>query len=107
MTGDDRLAEAVARANAYLAAGAGSIFVPFVAKPEIIGRLAREIDGPLDILARPGSPSLGEMKALGVARVSVGGVLATSAYAVVRRAAAELKGPGTYGFAADAIRIPR
>ena len=106
MTGDDRLAEAVARANAFLAAGAGSIFVPFVGKPEIIGRLAREIDGPLNILARPGSPTLAEMKALGVARVSVGGVLATSAYAVVKRAAAELRGPGTYSFADEAIPHP-
>jgi 2-methylisocitrate lyase-like PEP mutase family enzyme len=106
MTGDDRLAEAVARGNAYLQAGAASVFVPFLAKPDVIGRLAHEIDGPLNILARPGSPSLSEMKALGVARVSVGGVLATSAYAVVKRAAAELKGPGTYGFAEGAIPHP-
>jgi 2-methylisocitrate lyase-like PEP mutase family enzyme len=102
----DAFAEAVARANAYRAAGAGSLFVPFVADPTIIGRLAREIDGPLNILARPGTPALGELKALGVARVSVGGVLATSAYAVVRRAAAELKGPGTYRFAEGAIAHP-
>jgi 2-methylisocitrate lyase-like PEP mutase family enzyme len=102
----DAFAEAVARANAYRAAGAGSLFVPFIADPAVIGRLAREIDGPLNILARPGMPPLGELKALGVARVSVGGVLATSAYAVVRRAAAELKGPGTYRFAEGAIPHP-
>jgi 2-methylisocitrate lyase-like PEP mutase family enzyme len=106
MTGDDRFGEAVARGNAYLQAGASSVFVPFLAKPDVIGRLAREIDGPLNILARPGSPSLAELKALGVARVSVGGVLATSAYAVVRRAAAELKATGTYGFAEGAIPHP-
>jgi 2-methylisocitrate lyase-like PEP mutase family enzyme len=106
MAEGDRFAEAVARANAYRKAGAGSLFVPFVADRDIIGRLAREIDGPLNILARPGSPSLAELKALGVARVSIGGVLATSAYAVIRRAAAELKGAGTYGFAEGAIPHP-
>ncbi|MGE5146434.1 MAG: isocitrate lyase/PEP mutase family protein [Candidatus Eiseniibacteriota bacterium] len=106
MAGGDRFAEAVERANAYLAAGAASVFVPFLADAAVIGRLAREIDGPLNILARPGSPSIGEMKALGVARVSVGGVLATSAYAVVKRAAAELMGPGTYTFAEGAIPHP-
>jgi 2-methylisocitrate lyase-like PEP mutase family enzyme len=106
MADGDRFAEATARADAYLAAGAACIFVPFVADAAVIGRLARAIEGPLNVLARPGTPPLAELKALGVARVSVGGALATSAYAVVRRAAAELKASGTYGFAEGAIPHP-
>jgi 2-methylisocitrate lyase-like PEP mutase family enzyme len=106
MTDGDRFAEATARANAYLAAGATCVFVPFTTDAGVIGRLAREIEGPLNILARPGTPPLAELKALGVARVSVGGALATAAYSVVRRAAAELEGPGTYDFADGAIPHP-
>ena len=46
--------------------------------------------------AGPGSPSVGELKALGVRRVSVGTVLAQAAYAHTHRAAVELLTQGTY-----------
>jgi len=51
-----RIVEAVRRANAYLGAGADCAFVPFVSDREAIGRLARENRGPLNVLAKPGSP---------------------------------------------------
>jgi len=98
-----RLAEAVRRANAYLAAGADCAFVPFVKERDDIARLAREIRGPLNILAKPGSPPLAEMERLGVRRVSVGSAIALAAYGRARRAATELLGTGTYTGMEDGI----
>jgi 2-methylisocitrate lyase-like PEP mutase family enzyme len=98
-----RVAEAVRRANAYLAAGADCAFVPFVTDREAIGRLAREISGPLNVLAGVGSPPLQELQRLGVRRVSVGSAIARAAYARARRVAQELLGRGTYDELADTI----
>jgi 2-methylisocitrate lyase-like PEP mutase family enzyme len=93
--------EAVARANAYLRAGADCAFVPGVTDPETIERLARGIDGPLNVLALAAdTPSLAELERLGVARVSTGPVLARVALAALDAALDELQGDGTFGFAA-------
>jgi 2-methylisocitrate lyase-like PEP mutase family enzyme len=100
---DARIAEAVRRANAYLAAGADCAFVPFVTQPEDIARLAREIRGPINILAKPGSPPLPELERLGVRRVSVGSAIALAAYGRARRAALELLGSGTYEAMTDGV----
>ncbi|MFG3679991.1 isocitrate lyase/phosphoenolpyruvate mutase family protein [Micromonospora chalcea] len=88
--------ETVARAEAYLAAGADGIFVPGTVEPETVAALAAAIPAPLNVLAGPGAPPVAELARLGVARVSLGPALAESAYAVVRRAAAEVFGAGTY-----------
>jgi len=64
----------VARALAYVDAGAGGIFVPFVPgalTPADLHVLAREIPVPLNVLAMPGL-SLAELGDLGVRRVSTG-----------------------------------
>lgn len=90
--------EAVSRANAYYAAGARCTYVPGVADPALIQRLADAIDGPLNILAGPTSPSTAELQAMGVARVSIGGSLARACLKLVENAAAELRGSGTYGY---------
>jgi len=100
---DARVEEAIRRGNAYLAAGADCAFVPFVTQPEDIARLAREIRGPINILAKPGSPPLSELERLGVRRVSVGSAIALAAYGRARRAALELLRSGTYEAMTDAI----
>ena len=92
-----RLEDTVARARAYLAAGASGIFVPGVADAETIGGLARAIDAPLNVLAGPGSPTIAELGALGVARVSLGGGIAEAVMAFIHRAASEVLRDGTYG----------
>ena len=67
-----RLERAVERGRAYLDAGADCIFVPGVIDPAVITALVQGIDGPVSVLAVPGSPPLTELKALGVARISTG-----------------------------------
>jgi 2-methylisocitrate lyase-like PEP mutase family enzyme len=100
----DRLAEAVRRANAYLDAGADCAFVPFVSDRELVARLAREVNGPLNVLGTPAALPVAELTRLGVRRVSVGSGIARAAYGLARRAAAELAQRGTYdALGADAI----
>lgn len=80
--------ETVERANAYLAAGADCTY-PIFCEPEHIAELARRIDGPVNVLARPGVPPPRELQALGVARMTWGSGLASLAYAEAARVAAE------------------
>jgi 2-methylisocitrate lyase-like PEP mutase family enzyme len=89
-------ADTAARAEAYLAAGADGIFVPGVVDPEVIGALAAEIQAPLNILVWPGAPTVSELAALGVARVSLGSGIAEAAYTVVQKAVREALTTGTY-----------
>lgn len=93
-------AETVRRGKAYREAGADCIFIPGLQDREIIARLVQAIGAPINILARPNGPSVPELKAVGVARLSVGGMLMLATLGLVRKAAAELAGPGTFGFAA-------
>ncbi len=69
---ETRLARAIERLNAYHAAGAPALFAPGVKDKETIAALARGLAGPLNILATVGTPPVGELQQLGVARVSVG-----------------------------------
>ena len=101
---DTRLDHAVRRANAYRDAGADCLFVPGVQDSATISRLAMSIAGPLNVLARAGTPSILELAQLGVARVSVGSGPMLAALGHLRRIAAELLGPGTFaGMTEDAI----
>ncbi|MFJ9543646.1 isocitrate lyase/phosphoenolpyruvate mutase family protein [Streptomyces sp. NPDC101225] len=88
--------ETLERAAAFLAAGADGIFVPGAVDPGTVKLLVDGIEGPLNVLAGPGAPPVAELAALGVARVSAGSSIAQAAHALVRRAAGELLGAGTY-----------
>jgi len=102
-----RLDHAIRRANEYRQAGADCLFVPGVMDRETIERLAREIPGPINILAVAGSPPVAELKKLGVARVSVGSGPMRATTALTRRIAKELLESGTYtSFTEGAIPYP-
>lgn len=103
---EEAFAKSVRRGNAYLEAGAGCVFVPFVRDAEMIARLTEAIDGPVNILAGAPSPSLPEMQKMGVARVSIGGLFSLMTYTHVRAACEELRETGTYGWAKDLILHP-
>ena len=90
-----RLERAVERGRAYLAAGADCIFVPGVIDPGVITALVQGIDGPVSVLAVPGSPPLTELKALGVARISTGSGPYRAALSLARTMAGEAYGAGT------------
>ena len=83
---DQLLAEAVSRARLYVEAGADGVFVPGAAAARSIAALAESIPVPVNIMAGPGSLSVGQLGTLGVARVSLGSSVAQSAYALAASA---------------------
>jgi 2-methylisocitrate lyase-like PEP mutase family enzyme len=93
---DTRLDHAIRRANAYREAGADCLFVPGVQDTATISHLAQSIAGPLNVLARAGIPSIPELAALGVARLSLGSGPMLAALGRLRRIAGEVLGPGTF-----------
>jgi 2-methylisocitrate lyase-like PEP mutase family enzyme len=97
------LNQAIERGNAYRQAGADCIFVIDVDDKETIGNLVREIDAPINILARHGSPTIRELETLGVARVSFGSIPMRATMSLVQNIAEELNQSGTYGFARNVI----
>ena len=103
---EERLDHAVRRANLYREAGADCLFVPGVRDAQTIQALATRINGPINILAHPASPPVGELQRLGVARVSVGSWPGLAALTLARKVAQELLGAGTYTFMAGAITYP-
>lgn len=64
--------EALDRAHAYAAAGAGSFFVPGLGDPALIERICRESPLPVNIMVLDTATDLGVLAALGVARISFG-----------------------------------
>lgn len=103
--GEDVFEESVRRASAYRAAGADCLFVPMVGDAPTIGQLVERIDGPVNVLAGPTTVPVAELQALGVARVSIGSSLARAAYGLMKHAAEELLGPGTFDFTKDAVPL--
>lgn len=93
----DTTVEVAKTVRQIVAAGAVGVFVPGVTDLGVLRRLVDAIAAPVNVLAAPGAPSVDELRAVGVRRVTVGGSLAAAAYAFTRLAAAELLAHGTYG----------
>jgi 2-methylisocitrate lyase-like PEP mutase family enzyme len=91
-----RFDETVRRAKAYREAGADCIFVPGVTDAKTIGELVRAIPAPLNILATPGAPTVGELERLGVARVSTGSGFMRACYARTRDVARDILATGSW-----------
>jgi 2-methylisocitrate lyase-like PEP mutase family enzyme len=92
-----RFERSVERLLAYRDAGADCLFVPGVADEETIARLVTALQFPLNILAGAGTPSVGRLQELGVARVSLGSGPMRATMGLMRRVAEEMRDSGTYG----------
>ena len=104
--GDAVFDDVVKRANAYLEVGADCAFVPFISDGDLIGGVAAAINGPMNVLAGPDTPSVPELKSLGVRRVTVGSGFAKAALSLVQRGAEELRTSGTYEFTRGVFSQP-
>src|SRR3954452_7609349 len=71
-TQEELVPEAVRRANAYLEAGVDCVFPITLWENDALRRFASGVRGPLNVVRLPQAPSLAELTALGVARVSWG-----------------------------------
>jgi len=92
------LADTIARLQAYQEAGADVLYAPGLSRLEDIRQLVTSVDRPVNVLGRPGAPSVGDLEAIGVRRVSVGGAFAYAALGAAVEAARELLDEGTYGY---------
>jgi 2-methylisocitrate lyase-like PEP mutase family enzyme len=107
--GVDDLDDTIARLVAYRDAGADVVYAPGLRDLAAIGRVVEEVGVPVNVLALPRGPSVSELAAAGVRRVSTGGALARAAYGALLTAAAELRDEGTSGYsewgaAAEALK---
>lgn len=93
---EKRYDETVRRLQAYRDAGADCVFVPGLRDGATIGRVVADLRCPVNILAGPGSPSVSELTALGVRRISLGSGPMRATLGLLRRLAEELKTTGTY-----------
>jgi 2-methylisocitrate lyase-like PEP mutase family enzyme len=90
------LADAIARGQAFLDAGAECVFVPGVGDLETVGALVDAL-GPqkVSVFHGPGAPSVRELEQAGVARVSIGPNGYRVALAALQSATADLLAGGS------------
>jgi 2-methylisocitrate lyase-like PEP mutase family enzyme len=97
--GNPDLDDTIARLIAFEEAGADVLFAPGLADVEEIRRVVEAVGLPVNVLIRPGGPTVAELAELGVSRVSVGGSFAFAAYGALVQAGNELRAQGTFGWA--------
>lgn len=99
------LDDTISRLLAYRDAGADVVYAPGLSSLDDIGRVVREVGLPVNVLALPTGPSVPELAAIGVRRVSTGGALAWAAYGALAAGARELLEDGTSTYATT-TRLP-
>jgi 2-methylisocitrate lyase-like PEP mutase family enzyme len=103
---EGRFDEVRSRADAYAEAGADCLFVPGLLDLATLEALVNASPVPLSVLARPAGPTIAELAATGVRRISVGPAISEAVYGLARRAARELLESGTYQSLGGAIAFP-
>jgi 2-methylisocitrate lyase-like PEP mutase family enzyme len=88
---DELVPEALRRANAYVEAGVDCVYPIALWEPDALRRFISEIRGPVNAVRLPQGPSLADMAALGVARLSWGPFLYRDAMARFENQLASLK----------------
>jgi 2-methylisocitrate lyase-like PEP mutase family enzyme len=84
---DPDLAEVIGRLQRFVEVGADVVYAPGLARPSDIAKVVAEVDAPVNVLLRPGGPSVAELADLGVARISVGGAFAFACLGALEKAA--------------------
>lgn len=84
------LDDTISRLVAYRDAGAPVLYAPGLRAATDITRVATAVERPLNVLLLPNGPSIGDLRAAGVRRVSTGGALARAAYATLTEHATPL-----------------
>ncbi|MBB3976407.1 2-methylisocitrate lyase-like PEP mutase family enzyme [Rhizobium azooxidifex] len=63
---------AIERGLAFAEAGADGFFVPWLADPDLIGRICEAVPLPVNVMMKPEAPDAKTLAGLGVARISYG-----------------------------------
>ena len=83
----DSVAAAIDRGAAFAAAGASGFFIPGLTDEVLIGRICGAVDLPVNVMMMTGAPSVQELAALGVARISWGNIPYVETMAALEAAA--------------------
>lgn len=97
------LDDTIARLQAYRSAGAEVVYAPGLTESSDISRVVAEVGGAVNVLAFPAGPSVAELEALGVRRISTGGALTWAAYQGLAQAVDELLDAGTSTYATRSL----
>jgi 2-methylisocitrate lyase-like PEP mutase family enzyme len=89
-------ADTVKRASLYTEAGADVIFVPGLLDLEAIRELVPQLSRPLNLMVGAGAPTVADLVAVGVTRISIGPAITVGAYGLAAGATEELLAHGTY-----------
>lgn len=96
--GHEDLADTIRRLQAYQEAGADVLYAPGLTELGDIRSVVESVDRPVNVLAMTDTPTVAELGAIGVARISVGGAFAFAAFGALADAARELLELGTYRY---------
>ena len=97
LVGRPDLGEAIRRLTAYADAGADCLYAPSVRKLHEIKAIVDAVaPKPVNVLVSSDFATVGELRALGVRRISVGGALARAAWTGFLAAAQEIAERGTF-----------
>jgi 2-methylisocitrate lyase-like PEP mutase family enzyme len=89
---EEHLAEGIARAQAYLEAGADCVYPIFLRHERAIEEFVAAAKGPVNILALPNAPTISRLAQLGVARVSYGSLIQRRLLGHLATMLAEIRG---------------
>jgi 2-methylisocitrate lyase-like PEP mutase family enzyme len=101
--GRPELADTIARLQSYEEAGADVVFAPGLTDAGDIGTLVESVGVPVNVLCFPGGPTVPELAAVGVARISVGSAFYKVAMNALAIAAREWRDEGTHAFWQEAL----
>ena len=101
--GVDDIDDTIDRLVTYRDAGADVVYAPGLTDLGQIRRVVESTRAPVNVLALPTGPAVGELAEAGVRRVSTGGALTFAAYGAMAEAARELASEGTSTYAARAL----
>lgn len=101
LNGRQDLGDTIKRLQAYQEAGADVLFAPGLNTSEEVREVCRSIDRPFNIVRGPRKETLTveQVGALGVKRISTGGMMHAVAMSAMIEAAREMATGGTFGFA--------
>jgi 2-methylisocitrate lyase-like PEP mutase family enzyme len=97
------LDDTINRLIAYRDAGADVVYAPGLTDLDQIARVVEAVRIPLNVLALPSAPSLGDLASAGVRRISTGSLLAGVAYGALLEGARELREEGTSRYAEGGV----
>src|SRR5436853_3665115 len=93
---ESKLKEAIRRGLAYRDAGADCVYPMGLTDASSISLFVKALNFPVNVMVRRGLPPTKELERLGVARLSFGPSPSYAAMGLLKRAAREVLGKGTY-----------